>query len=195
MIEITCIVCGSKKQLPPSKPQKYCSKTCNGIGSTIKRSMPRPQVDEFSGRTKLINGKFIVNEEYYDWLMQWRWHISSTGYVVNRNMMDGKKVTVRMHRLIMQPPDDMVIDHINRNPLDNRVSNLRVCTQRENMTNLKSVDNAKGYYFDNSRQRWAVDSRTLGVRTLFMDSEQEAIDYVAALKAQKRQKQLMLEEN
>jgi len=40
-----------------------------------------------------------------------------------------------LHRYIMQPEDNMTVDHINRNPLDNRRCNLRVCTQFENNQN------------------------------------------------------------
>ena len=40
-----------------------------------------------------------------------------------------------MHRYLLNPPRGLTIDHINRNPLDNRKCNLRVCTQFINNQN------------------------------------------------------------
>lgn len=40
-----------------------------------------------------------------------------------------------LHREIMNPGRNMVVDHINDNRLDNRRSNLRVCTHAVNMGN------------------------------------------------------------
>ena len=40
-----------------------------------------------------------------------------------------------LHRLILNPSTDMQIDHINKNKLDNRRCNLRVCTNSENQMN------------------------------------------------------------
>lgn len=54
-------------------------------------------------------------------------------YVMMSPESDGYK---RLHRFLMKPPKDMVVDHINRNPLDNRRINLRVCTMEENNRNL-----------------------------------------------------------
>lgn len=42
-----------------------------------------------------------------------------------------------MHRFIAQPGRGLVVDHINGDPLDNRRSNLRVCTQGENARNRR----------------------------------------------------------
>lgn len=44
-----------------------------------------------------------------------------------------------LHRYITKVKDDMVVDHINHNPLDNRKSNLRICTRKVNMQNRKKT--------------------------------------------------------
>lgn len=42
---------------------------------------------------------------------------------------------VLLHRFLMEPPDDMDVDHKNGISLDNRRNNLRVCTHQQNTTN------------------------------------------------------------
>ena len=81
------------------------------------------------------------------------WHESDTGYAVIRSIIDGKKQTLRMHRVIMNCPNGKVVDHLNGNKLDCRKKNLRICTQKENANNLH---NARGYCFDKSRGKWVV---------------------------------------
>jgi hypothetical protein len=46
-----------------------------------------------------------------------------------------KRTTVYLHRLLMQPGDGLVIDHINGDGLDNRRLNLRVVTKSQNALN------------------------------------------------------------
>jgi len=68
-------------------------------------------------------------------------------YVVSVNSKDVKEITnggkrLALHRYIMNPHDNMVIDHINHNVLDNRKINLRICTQKENCQNR--IDKKEG---------------------------------------------------
>lgn len=67
--------------------------------------------------------------------------------------------TIYMHHLFVPSSQGMVIDHINRNGLDNRRSNLRLVSGAENLKNRKSIKN--GVYFS-QRNRGYVVAITLG---------------------------------
>ena len=61
------------------------------------------------------------------------WHINTHGYAVHT---EGRKC-LYMHRVIMglEEGDSRVVDHKNRDKLDNRKGNLRIVTQAENRRN------------------------------------------------------------
>lgn len=103
-------------------------------------------------------GKYetIVDDADYDTLMQYNWRLIN-GYVCT-----GKETTVFMHRLLTDAPKGMVVDHINRNRLDNRRENLRVCTTRQNIVN--SPCRREGGYKGVSRhgKGWAARIRIKG---------------------------------
>lgn len=99
---------------------------------------------------KRSNGKsVIVDDDDYKKYNHLRWHLSDTGYAVRRN--NGE--TTRLHRLIMNCPEGLVVDHLNGNKLDCRKSNMRICTQIENAKNRHGT---KGYCYDKSRGKWIV---------------------------------------
>ena len=91
----------------------------------------------------LTQGKYaLVDKEDYDWLIQWNWYYARGRAVRTQYLGGGRKhlknKQVFMHREIMKTPPGMHTDHINRNPLDNRRSNLRICTPAENRRNNAS---------------------------------------------------------
>lgn len=84
------------------------------------------------------------------------WHKDKDGYA--RGTVNGKSTTV--HRLLTNCPKGMVADHRNRNRLDNRLSNLRVVTNAQNLQNRNlNSNNRTGYknvHFDNLMQTYQV---------------------------------------
>lgn len=65
--------------------------------------------------------------------------------------------TIYMSRFIMDAPDGMVVDHINGDGLDNRRSNLRICTQAENSKNQRKrggKSEYKGVYLNKAAKKW-----------------------------------------
>ncbi len=63
-------------------------------------------------------------------------------YVVGRmGTVVGKRISESLHRYILgNVPRGLVVDHINRNPLDNRKTNLRIVTYEENARNSDYYD-------------------------------------------------------
>ncbi|MCA0358711.1 MAG: HNH endonuclease [Proteobacteria bacterium] len=71
----------------------------------------------------------------------------SHGSVRGYDKQLGKSVAV--HRVIMAAPKGVEVDHINRNPLDNRRQNLRLCDRQQNTRNrtyTKASDLPKGVF-------------------------------------------------
>ena len=66
--------------------------------------------------------------------------------------------TTLLHRFIMNCPNGKVIDHINHNTLDNRKSNLRICSHQKNMQNRRLQKNNKsgitGISYIKDANRW-----------------------------------------
>lgn len=85
-------------------------------------------------RLRLPRGyETIIDTEDYSLVSKYKWypHIHhGMVYAVSSN-------SLRMHRLIMNAPPDKQVDHINRNGLDNRKQNLRLCSNAENIRNSK----------------------------------------------------------
>ena len=81
--------------------------------------------------------KIIVCDCHYDLVKGYKWSITGS-YARRSEWVNGKCKCYTMHRIINATPQGMDTDHINRNPLDNRCSNLRTCDQRLNNLNRKS---------------------------------------------------------
>lgn len=94
----------------------------------------------------------LIDLEDVDKAKNYKWY-TNKGYVLNDSIG-------WIHRFIMDCPDNMVIDHINHNRLDNRKSNLRICTQHQNNMNQgirnDNTSGVTGVYFDKSRDKWAA---------------------------------------
>lgn len=94
---------------------------------------------------------------------------------------------IMMHRQIMAAPRGMLVDHIDRNGLNNRRSNLRLCSNAENTRNRSLYRNNstgfKGVYTNKDCKDWiaAIRGRYLG---LYPSAELAARAYdTAALQA------------
>jgi len=97
----------------------------------------------------LTRGKVtFVDDADYEWLNQWKWMaVGSHGdfyavrsvtlghYKVQESLGLPRQKSLRMHRVIMNAPEGMEVDHKDRNTLNNQRSNLKICTHGENQLN------------------------------------------------------------
>lgn len=95
----------------------------------------------------------IIDKEDYEKIKGYLWY-TSKGYALTHF----KGTTLKIHRIILNIGEGMVVDHINGNPLDNRKANLRICTQHQNAMNVKKPKNnksgIKGVRWVENRHKW-----------------------------------------
>lgn len=84
----------------------------------------------------------LVDDEDFDYLNQFKWCVLKTNYTIYAKR-SGNKL---MHRVIMNTPEGMTVDHIVHNGLNNQKSNLRNCTRSINQLN-------RGIYYGRSKYR------------------------------------------
>lgn len=98
----------------------------------------------------LTQGKFtIVSDEDYHKVSDFKWQALKNGntfYAVRSLKRNRKVKTIRMHRVILDAPDDVMVDHIDGNGLNNLRENIRLCTKHQNQMNVrKPSHNTSGY--------------------------------------------------
>ena len=106
-------------------------------------------------KIKLTRGQFaIVDDDVYERLRKSRWYAwqhPNTGKPYAARTEKGKRV--HMHRLILNAPTGLHVDHINGDGLDNRRSNLRLVTTAQNNQNRDRYKNNTTGYKGVSQQR------------------------------------------
>ena len=83
----------------------------------------------------MLDGKYVclVDDADMDVVKIYKWRVLKTPkeYAVTHS----HGITLYMHRLLTGAQRGQIVDHINRNSLDNRRKNLRITTQKENCLN------------------------------------------------------------
>lgn len=106
-------------------------------------------INKTSAVIMLTQGKTALIDPI-DWpkISSHRWHLTSNGYAARWKSIKGgaARAMLFMHREILLPSGKMEVDHINRNPLDNRRINLRESTSSQNKINRGlQKNNTTGY--------------------------------------------------
>lgn len=120
------------------------------------------------------SGVFFIDESTAEKIKHIKWSVMNNGYIAGHQ--NGK--VVLLHRFIMDCPDGLVVDHINHNRKDNRICNLRICTQKENNANvlpkpgrsgIEGISLTKsGYYIAQRKGKYLGCSRNLEIAKSYL---------------------------
>jgi len=170
---IKCFNCGKeiKKQkcLLEEYNSHFCSKECKDIYSRTDNNIiikeNHAEIIFEKDNKKLI---CLFDLEDIDKIKEQKWHPhyspTMNGYYVVATARGSKteRIGIKLHRLVTNCPNGLVVDHINHKTLDNRKINLRVCTNQENGENRKGCNNTNvnsGYrnvYYRENNNKWFV---------------------------------------
>ena len=126
-------------------------------------------------------------------IQKYYWHIRydrrhPKHYIESKST--GKRV--HLHRYLLDLESfsiDKVVDHINGDSLDNRKSNLRICTLRENCQNQKekclrktSKSGVNGIYWIQQHKRWRITykGKYLGQTKTLEEAKEKLNSFLAA---------------
>lgn len=145
-------------------------------------------------RIPLTQGQvaFVDPDDYkriaaHKWCAQWNRKTNSF-IAVRADNSSGKRSTLLMHRSVLDAPHGQFVDHISHDTLDNRRSNLRLCSNSQNSRNqlLRSSNSSwfKGVHWLRQNRCWrasiTVDRKTIHLGCFASaDAAAEAYDVAA----------------
>jgi hypothetical protein len=98
----------------------------------------------------------LVDDEDYGKVSEHRWLLTPRGYIQSSSRI--KRKQPYLHRFIINPPNELQIDHIDHDPLNNVRNNLRVATNSQNHANgLKCREGSsrfKGVSREQGSNKW-----------------------------------------
>lgn len=102
----------------------------------------------------------LVDDEDYDKVAKYKWRAKWGGqcfYAVRMPWNKGKRHEIKMHRFILDAPGNMLVDHRNYNGIDNRRSNLRLCSHSQSQYHRRShkgTSRFKGVSLRKKNKKW-----------------------------------------
>ena len=143
----------------------------------------------------------IVDDCDYEYLNQFKWYAHNEGhtfYARRKVWKDGKGKTFYMHTAILGKREGYECDHINGDGLDNRRSNLRFVTRRQNTQNIHIFKTSlyPGVYWNKEHKKWRARLQVGNkcIHAGYFDNEYKAyLTYCKAVRELTGQKCLNLE--
>lgn len=120
----------------------------------------------------LTSGRYAqIDAEDFDLICGKSWFLLSNNngnenaYAGTREVIDGRQVTLRMHRIILGlgEKDDAFVDHVDHDGLNNRRGNLRAASRFENRRNSRKKIGATSRYIGVTLDRSRVRDGKTGI--------------------------------
>ena len=149
--------CGKDVSILRNELLSGTRKSC-GDCTAIVREGDHYRYFDYNGRS------FIFDEEDLELVKSRRWRI--VGGYVSATPVGEETGKILLHRLIVSAEDDDIVDHIDRDPSNNRRSNLRLADKYDNMHNMKlncrNTTGFKGVYMDKRNGRFVATLQNRG---------------------------------
>lgn len=82
-----------------------------------------------------------VDDDDFERVSKYRWHANHKGnnvyYAMRSKRSEGSKNAIYLHREIMNAVQGQKVDHVDSDPFNNQKSNLRFCSQSQNLANKR----------------------------------------------------------
>lgn len=170
-----CSYCWNEKEISVSNAKKVSSCWC-----MTKELFYKNKIEKFEKNTTVIDMWYYIEFSLTNWwfckldksdydMVKWSsWYKSIRWYVETRK----NNKLVKLHRLVMWMNKWKVIDHINRDKLDNRKENLRYCTQSDNMKNIWPIKWKYKWVHKNKQWKYVAQCQHKHIWTF--ENEEEA---------------------
>lgn len=158
--------CGKEKAIHVSSLRRGATTSCGCFHKECVSKLAKKKYNEYEIAGDIVYVKMIHSKtmicDIDDWmkLKDICWSADRNGYAIGKNMEFKKNV--KFHQQVMGKKEGYFIDHINRNRLDNRKSNLRFVTPKGNGWNVgigkKNKSGVLGVY--KHKDKWCATINT-----------------------------------
>lgn len=119
------------------------------------------QIELLGNHAKEKNSIMLVSKSSLSLISEFTWYLGSNGYPITYGSKKAGRRFSRglgIHKMLLNPQrgNGLVVDHINRNKLDNRIENLRLCTPKENSYNTSRSSEGKYKGVTKNGKYWNV---------------------------------------
>jgi hypothetical protein len=185
-----CAICDREFPVAPSTLKRgrglHCSLACYRASLSVTPIMSTDgstALIPLHARDGSVRAHVIVDAADAGWVVQWRWRLDGAGYASRAYREHGIQRTVALHRALLghSDGDGFDVDHIDRDRMNCRRSNLRDVPRGKNVQNIPSKSGSsiyRGVSWHQRARKWVafvgVDGKSVYLGSF--DQEGEAAE-------------------